>query len=63
MRFLGSYQLSIPVYWFAEGGFVTNRIPDSVQTMQVYTNGTMRVNKNDVTWEQPIGGLGHQVTE
>lgn len=59
----GSYQLSIPVYWFTEGGGVTNRLPDSVQTMQIYSNGTMRANKNGVTWEQPLGGQGYPVTE
>ena len=59
----GSYQLSIPVYWFAEGGSVTNRLSDNVQTTQVYSNGTMRVSKNGVTWEQPLGGDGHIVTE
>jgi len=59
----GSYQLAIPVYWFADGGSVTNRLPNSVQTMQIYSNGTMRVNKNDVTWEQPLGGQGYPITE
>ena len=59
----GSYQLSIPVYWFADGGSITNRLSDSVQTMQIYSNGTMRVNKNGVTWEQPLGEQGYQVME
>ena len=59
----GSYQLSIPVYWFAKGGAVTNRISDNVQTILVYSNGTMRANKNGVTWEQPLGGQGHIVEE
>ena len=59
----GSYQLSIPVYWFAEGGSVTNRLSDNIQTIQVYSNGTMRASKNGVTWEQPLGGQGYPVTE
>ena len=59
----GSYQLSIPVYWFAVGGAVTNRLSNSVQTIQIYSNGTMRVSKNGVTWEQPLGGQGHPITE
>ena len=59
----GSYQLSIPVYWFAEEGTVTNRLSDNVQTIQVYANGTMRISKNGVTWEQPLGGQGHKVEE
>ena len=59
----GSYQLSIPVRWFAEGGSVTNQLPNSVQTIQIFSNGTMRVNKNGMTWEQPLGGQGYPVTE
>ena len=59
----GSYQLSIPVYWFAKGGAVTNRISDNVQTILVYSNGTMHEKKNGVTWEQPLGGQGHIVEE
>lgn len=59
----GSYQLSIPVYWFADGDSVTNRLSDSVQTTQIYSNGTMRVNKNGLTWEQPLGEQGYPVTE
>ena len=59
----GSCQLAIPVFWFTMGGSVTNRLPDSVQTMQIYSNGTMRASKNGVTWEQPLGGQGYPITE
>jgi len=61
--FDGSYQLAIPVYWFAEGSFAARHFWNSMQTTQIYSNGTMRVSKNGVTWEQPLGGQGHLVTE
>ena len=44
----GSYQLAIPLRWFAEGGMVTNSLPTNIQTAWVYTNGTMRIEKNGV---------------
>ena len=59
----GSYQVSIPVHWFAKDGLVTNQLPNSVQTIQIFSNGTMRASKNGVTWEQPLGGQGYPVTE
>jgi len=59
----GSYQLSIPLYWFAKDGFVTNRLPDNVQCIQVYSNGTMRISKNGITWERCLDGTSHKVEE
>ena len=59
----GSYQLSIPVFWFAEDGLVTNQLPDNVQTAYVYSNGTMRVSKFGFTRERLIDGTEHQVED
>ena len=59
----GSYQLEIPVKWYAVNGMVTNCLPDNVQTVWVYSNGTMRINKNGITWERQLNGLEHQVEE
>ena len=59
----GSYQLNIPLLWYVEGGEVTNSLPNNVQTAWVYTNGTMRVQKNGITWERTIEGVSHQVIE
>ena len=59
----GSYQLNIPLLWYVEGGEVTNSLPNNVQTVWVYTNGTMRVQKNGITWERTIEGVSHQVIE
>ena len=59
----GSYQLSIPVYWFAKDGSVTNHFANNVQTIQVYSNGNMRVSKNGVTWERCLDGTSHKIEE
>ena len=48
----GSYQLSIPLKWFAKGGSYTNNLPDNIQTAWVYSNGTMRVSKNGCAMER-----------
>jgi hypothetical protein len=53
----GSYQYSIPVYWFAEGGGYTNNLPDSVQTMWVTWDGTMGVSKNGCAMERSTNGV------
>ncbi len=59
----GSYQLSIPLSWYVDGGGVTSGLPNSVQTTWVYTNGTMRVQKNGITWERTVEGESHQIIE
>ena len=59
----GSYQLAIPLRWFAEGGLTTNDLPANIQTAWVYTNGTMRIEKNEVIWERTLNGVSYQVTE
>ena len=53
----GSYQYSIPVYWFAEGGEYTNNLPDSVQTTWVKRDGTMGVSKNGCAMERSTNGV------
>ena len=54
----GSYQLSIPVYWFAEGGGYTNSLPNnSLQTAWVYSDGTMKVEKSGCTLERMTNGV------
>ena len=53
----GSYQVSIPVYWFAEGGGYTNNLPDSVQTTWVTWDGTMGVSKNGCAMERSTNGV------
>ena len=53
----GSYQYSIPVYWFAEGGGYTNNLPDSVQTTWVTWDGTMGVSKNGCAMERSTNGV------
>ena len=57
----GSYQLAIPLKWFAEGGGVTNNLPTNLQTIWVYSNGTMRIQKNGITWELALTGDSGQV--
>ena len=59
----GSYQLDIPLRWFAIGGSTTNSLPDNVQTAWIYSNGTMRVQKNGITWERTIEGVSRQIIE
>ena len=59
----GAYQLAIPLKWFVEGGATTNTLPINLMSVWVYSNGTMRVQKNGVTWERPLGGTGHSVSE
>ena len=59
----GSYQLSIPAYWFAKDGSVTNHFANNVLTIQVYSNGNMRVSKNGVTWERCLDGTSHKIEE
>ena len=56
----GSYRVDIPVSWYTVGCSVTNRISDSVQTMWVFDNGSMRVNKNGVSWHRELNGLEYQ---
>lgn len=53
----GSYQLAIPLYWFVEDGGYTNTVPGNIQTAWVYSNGTMRINKNGVTMERTINDV------
>ena len=53
----GSYQVSIPVYWFADGGGYTNNLPDSVQTTWVTWDGTMGVSKNGCAMERSTNGV------
>jgi hypothetical protein len=53
----GSYQVSIPVYWFAEGGGYTNNLPDSVQKTWVIWDGTMGVSKNGCAMERSTNGV------
>ena len=57
----GSYQLVIPLKWFAVGGGITNSLPSNLQTAWVYSNGTMRIQKNGVTWERALTGYSGQV--
>ena len=52
----GSYQLSIPLRWFVEGGGYTNSLPDNLQIIWVYSNGTMRVSKNGCVMERTLNG-------
>ena len=59
----GSYQLYIPLRWYVHNGSATNALPDNVQTVWAFTNGTMRVSKNGVTWERSSDGTEHQVEE
>ena len=59
----GSYQVSIPVYWFAEGGGYTNNLPDSVQTTWVTWNGTMSVSKNGCAMERSTNGVYNIIYE
>lgn len=59
----GSYELAIPLFWYADGGSYTNNLPVNLQTVMVFSNGTMRVSKNGVTWERALDGSSHQVTE
>ena len=59
----GSFELAIPLLWYAEGGGYTNSLPVNLQTISVYSNGTMRVSKNGVTWERTLDGASHQVTD
>ena len=59
----GSYELAIPLFWYADGGGYTNSLPVNLQTVRVFSNGTMRVSKNGVTWERALDGLSHQVSE
>ena len=61
--YYGSYQLSIPLYWFVEEGGSTNLLENVVQSAWIYSNGTMRINKFGVTWERWINGLECQVEE
>lgn len=53
----GSYQYSIPVCWFAEGGGYTNNLPDSVQKTWVTWDGTMGVSKNGCAMERSTNGV------
>ena len=59
----GSYQLAIPLKWFAVDGAVTNSLPVNMQTVWVFSNGTMRIQKNGVTWERDIDGACRQIEE
>ena len=59
----GAYQVAIPLRWFAIGGAVTNSLPINLQSIWVYSNGTMRVQKNGITWERSLDGTSHQVVE
>jgi hypothetical protein len=44
-------------------GNLVNLVNPVQQTAWVYTNGTMRVQKNGITWERTIEGVSHQVIE
>lgn len=59
----GSYQLAIPLYWFVEGGGYTNTVPGNIQTAWVYSNGTMRINKNGVTMERTTNDVHSVIYE
>ena len=59
----GSFDLAIPLSWYAEGGGYTNSLPVNLQTISVYSNGTMRVSKNGVTWERTLDGTTHQISD
>ena len=59
----GSYTLRIPLKWYVANSLVTNSLPDNVQTIQAFANGTMRINKNGVTWERSLDGNEHLVEE
>ena len=61
--FYGSYKLEIPLKWYAEAGLVTNSLPDNVQTVWIYSNGTMRIRKNGVVWERSLSGFECQVED
>ena len=58
----GAFQLAIPLKWYAIEGGATNSLPTNLQSVWVYTNGTMRVQKNGVTWERTIDGASYQIT-
>ena len=58
----GAFQLAIPLKWYAVEGGVTNSLPMNLQSVWVYANGTMRVQKNGVTWERAIDGSCCQIT-
>ena len=57
----GSYQVSIPLYWYTENATITNSLPDNLQTIQVFENGTMRVTKFGLTWERSLDNTEHEV--
>ena len=57
----GSYQVSIPLYWYTEDATITNSLPDNLQTIQVFENGTMRVTKFGLTWERSLDNTEHEV--
>jgi hypothetical protein len=55
--------LDIPLKWFAEGGGITNNLPNNLQSVWIYSNGTMRIQKNGVTWERDVDGTCRTITE
>ena len=57
----GSYQLAIPLKWFVEGGSITNNMLPNVQKVSVFSNGSMRVEKNGIVWERSLDGREGQV--
>ena len=61
--YAGSYQLAIPLKWFAEGGGTTNNLPNNLQSVWIYSNGTMRIQKNGVIWERDVDGTCRTITE
>lgn len=56
----GSFRLDIPLKWYTVGSSVTNRMSDNVQTIWVYDNGSMRVEKNGVSWQRELNGREYQ---
>jgi hypothetical protein len=61
--FVGSYQLAIPLKWFAVEGSTTNNLPDNLQSVWIYSDGTMRIQKNGVTWERKTDGTCRIISE
>lgn len=59
----GSFQLNIPLRWYVRNGHATNALPVNVQTTWSFSDGTMRVNKNGVTWERRVNGQELQVED
>ena len=59
----GSYQVSIPLYWYLEDSMVTNQLPNTIQSIQVFSNGTMRVSKFGIIWERTLEGNEQEIKE